>query len=171
MKQCRFYSKIFQWYQPKKIADLACGVNPLAYNKIPNNITREIKYFASDLNPKDMQFLNDSFEKFNIPGIAKNYDLTTLKIVEDEELKSCDLVFLFKALDSLEQIKKDISKELIKAIPSKKIIVSFPTRSLLSKKQFKIERRNWFFSFLGKEEYKYETFEVENEIFLMIDKS
>ncbi len=166
------YSKIFSWYKPKfGICDLACGLNPISYLIIQNEFKLKLNYFVSDLNPSDMNFLNDFFKLNKINGIAKNYDLTNLKFLEDENLKKCDLVFLFKALDSFEFVKKDISKEILRKLPQKKIVVSFPTKSLVSKQEFKIEKRNWFFNFLEKEEWSYETFEVENELFLLISKN
>jgi hypothetical protein len=166
------YSKIFDWYKPKLgIVDLACGLNPVSYSLIQNKFNLNLKYFVSDLNPSDMNFLNEFFKINKIDGVAKAYDLTNLKILENENLENFDLVFLFKALDSLEFVKKDVSKELLKRLPQQKIVVSFPTKSLVSKQEFKIEKRNWFFNFLEKEEWSYEQFEIENELFLLIDKN
>ena len=91
--------------------------------------------------------------------------------MEDKGFQECDLVFLFKALDSFEQIKKNVSKELLEGIDSKHIVVSFPTKSLISKKEFKIEKRNWLINFINKKEWKYEQFEVENEVFFLIRKT
>lgn len=170
------YEKIFLWYEkknsnkPKIILDLACGLNPCSIFEMEKELGYIPKYFASDLNPNDMNFLNKFFKKFNINGKAKSYDIVNLKILNDKEFQESDLVFLFKALDSFEQIKKNISKELILGLKSKYIVVSFPTKSLVSKKEFKIEKRNWFFKFLDKEEFSYEIFEVENEIFILIEK-
>lgn len=164
------YSKIFNWYKPKKIADLACGLNPLSYELISNQINFQPKYFASDLNPKDMDYLNSFFKRNFINGLAKAYDITKLGILEDDNFIDSDLVFLFKALDSFEFVQKNISKELIEKIPSKKIVVSFPTKSLISKKEFKREKRNWFIRFLEDKNYLFEQFEVENEEFFLISK-
>lgn len=164
------YSKIFEWYKPKKIADLCCGLNPTSLNEINKILEYTPEYFASDLNPNDMDFLNQYFKKLNIKGLAKAYDLTKLDIIEDKEFQKADLVFLFKALDSLEFIKKNITKDLIQKIQSKHIVISFPTKSLVSRKEFKMEKRNWFIKFIEEQEYKYETFEVEGELFFLIEK-
>lgn len=164
------YAKIFTWKKPKKIADLCCGLNPISISIIEDELGYKPKYFASDINPKDMEFINLFFNKFKINGVAKNYDLTKLKIIKDNNFKDCDLVFLFKALDSLEFIKKNCTKELILQIPAKNIVVSFPTKSLISKKEFKIEKRNWFIKFIEENNFKYDKFEIENELFFMITK-
>lgn len=161
------YEKIFEWYSPKKIADIACGLNPLTYFYLPN---KNIEYVACDLNSEDMIFINQFFKKFNINGIAKAYDVTNLKVLKDENIQSCDLVFLFKAIDSFENLKKNISKKLILNLNAKHIVVSFPTKSLVSKIEFKKEKRNWFYKFLKEEKLKFIEFEIENELFILIEK-
>ncbi len=166
----KIYNKIFAWKKPEKIGDLGCGLNPVSHFIMKDILGYDVSYFASDLNPEDMNFLNDFFKRYEIEGIAKAYDLTTLEIAEDLDFKSCDMVFLFKALDSLEYVKKNVSKELLKMMPTKNIVVSFPTKSLVSKQEFKIEKRNWFINFLNKQGWEYETFEVENELFFLIEK-
>jgi hypothetical protein len=164
------FTKIFEWKTPNKIGDLCCGLNPLAISIIKEKINKMPEYFTSDINPKDMEFLNLFFKKFNIKGVAKSYDLTKLDIIKDKQFQKCDMVFLFKALDSLEFIKKNCTKELILNIQAKNIVVSFPTKSLVSKKEVKIEKRNWFVKFIEENNFKYETFEIENELFFMITK-
>ena len=165
------YNRIFEWYKPNKIADIACGLNPISYSMIKDILKSEPKYFVSDLNPSDMEFLNKFFKKNNFNATARNYDITQLKILEDKNYQESDLVFMFKALDSFEFVKKNISKELLEKTNSNHIVVSFPTKSLFSKQEFKIEKRNWFFNYLNKMEWNYETFEVENELFILITKS
>lgn len=164
------YNKIFDWRKPQKIGDLCCGLNPIAISIIQEKLNYLPEYFASDINPKDMNILNNFFQKFEIKGAAKSYDLTKTNIIEDKEFQKCDLVFLFKALDSLEFIKKNCTKELIQKIQAKNIVVSFPTKSLVSKKDFKMEKRNWFIRFIEENNYKYQTFEIENELFFLIEK-
>lgn len=159
------YSKIFNWYNPKKIVDLCCGINPISLKKYKYEI------YAIDLNPSDMEFLNSYFRKNKIKGLAKAYDVTELEFLKDKEFINSDLVFLFKSLDSLEFEKRNISKELISKLPQKKIVVSFPKKSLVSKKDFDLKKRSWFIKFLEKEKLEYKTFEIENEIFYLISKA
>jgi len=166
------YAQIFAWYMPKQgICDLACGLNPISYVIFESKFKKNFSFFTSDLNPKDMNYLNSFFKKFKLNGVAKSYDITLLNFLEDENFKTCDLVFLFKALDSFESAKKNISKEILEKLPQKHIVVSFPTKSLVSKEEFKIEKRNWLFNFIEKKGWNYEQFEVENEIFLLISKN
>ncbi len=165
------YEKIFSWFKPNKICDLASGYNPISIYYINKILGYSPEYLAIDLNPEDMIFLNNFFKKFKINANAKDYDLTQLNFLNDGDLKGVDLVFLFKALDSLEGIKKNISKELILNLKVNRIVVSFPSKSLVSKKNFKIEKRNWFFKFLKDNLFEYETFEVQNELFVLIIKN
>ncbi len=160
------YSKIFDWYSPKIIGDLACGLNPVSYDLM--NI--KAKYFASDLNPEDMEFLKKFFDTQKIEGVAKAYDIVNLKVLEDKDFMKCDLVFLFKALDSFEEIKRGISKELLEGISAKRIVVSFPTKSLVSRENFKNTHKGWLRKIIDENKWNYETFEVENEVFFLIKK-
>jgi hypothetical protein len=164
------YKKIFNWYKPEKIADLACGMNPLSYNIICEILNYKPDYFASDLSFSDMKFIKKFFEKKKIKMAAKHYDLTEEKFLKEKELKNSDLVFLFKALDSIEEVKRHYSKILIEKLSAKKIVVSFPTKSIGCKQNFTENKRNWFYKFLEKMNWKYETFQIENELFFLIDK-
>ncbi|MFW5704506.1 MAG: hypothetical protein ACOCXG_01565 [Nanoarchaeota archaeon] len=164
------YNKIFSWHKPKKIADLACGLNPISYILIENILNYKPKYFASDLAEKDMEFLNSFFEQNKIPGIAKAYDLTNENFLNEPELKDCDLIFLFKALDSIEEVKRHYSKILLEKLPAKHLVVSFPTKSIGSGKDFDIKKRNWFYKYLEKQKWQYQEFQVENEWFFLIEK-
>lgn len=163
------YSKIFVWYKPKKIADLACGLNPCSYEIIIDKLP-EVNFFASDLNPKDMEFVNAFFSNNKINGIAKPHDITNLKFLNDKEFVDCDLLFLFKALDSFEHIQRNISKEILEKVPMKKIVVSFPKKSLVAGSDFDLKKRSWLFKFLEKMKWKHETFEIENELFILVSK-
>ena len=164
------YKHIFKWCKPKKIGDLGCGLNPISYEIIEKNLKYKPKYFASDLNSEDIKFLNNYFDLNGIKGKAEVYNITNLEILNDKEFKDCDLIFLFKVLDSFEFIKKNISKKLLDEIKSKHIVVSFPMKSLISKKTFDFSKRNWFKNYLNKMNWDCEVFEVENEIFYLIKK-
>ena len=160
------YTKIFSWYKPKKIADLACGLNPISYNFMKI----KPKIFATDLAEKDMDFLNKFFKENKINAIAKNYDLTDENFLKEPELKDCDLIFLFKALDSIEEVKRHYSKILLEKLPAKHLVVSFPTKSIGSKQNFDMKKRNWFYKYLEKQNWEYKEFQIENEWFFLIEK-
>lgn len=167
----QIYSHIFSWYVPQKgITDLACGVNPLSYGMILELLGKKINYFAADLGERDMYFLQSFFDKFFLPAQASAYDITSLEFLEEEQFKQTDLVFLFKALDSFEEIKRGFSKKLLEALPQKRIVVSFPTRSLGSQREFSNTHKGWLRKIIEDNSWEYETFEVDNELFFLISK-
>lgn len=161
------YEHIFSWYKPKHIVDLACGLNPLSYPLMKVTPT----YTAVDLNEKDMEFVQKFFNQNSIEGEAFAFDVTDENLLENQRIQQADLIFLFKALDSVEHVKRHYSKALITNLPAKRIVVSFPTKSLVAKEQFDVKKRNWLLKFLDKESINYKTFEVENELFILITKN
>lgn len=168
---CEVYQQIFEWFKPKKIIDLCCGLNPLSYYYIESELKYKPEYIAIDLNPLDMSFIKKYFEKFDIKGYSVNYDVSELEFLNYKYIDGIDLVFLFKALDSVETSKRNVSKELLLKIPCSKIVISFPLKSLISKKNIKSEKRNWLIKYIENMSWTYQTFEIENEIFYLITKN
>jgi 16S rRNA (guanine(1405)-N(7))-methyltransferase len=124
----------------------------------------KVDYIATELTNKDVEFLNKYFKimkKFNLNGNAIILNLLNIKT-----LPKVDICFIFKTLDSLETIKKDITKEILNKINAKLIVVSFPKKTISGKKLDK-KRLAWFNKLIE----DYETFEVENEIFYLINKT
>ncbi len=164
------YTKIFTWKTPNKIADLACGLNPISYPILKEVSGKNIEYFATDLNPDDMNFLNNYFKKNNYPAKAKALDISNPQIFKEKEIQNAEMIFLFKALDSIEEIKKNISKEFLKNLNPKYIVVSFPTKSIKAKQQFKNTRKGWLRKLIDDNNWNFEEFEIDNEIFFLIEK-
>ena len=150
--------------KPDKILDLACGLNPLSF---PWMHLKKVFYYAYELTEDDSKFIQDYFDSMKnysgLKGKALAMDLLNL-----EKLPKVDVCFLFKVLDSLEDIKKNYSEMLLKKIPADFIVVSFPTMSIGGKNR--IKQRGWFFRLLRKLNYSAKTFEIENEIFYVIKK-
>lgn len=159
------YKKIFMLTgKPDKILDLACGLNPLSF---PWMHLKKLFYYASELTGEDSRFIQNYFdlmEKYSgLHGKAFAMNLFNLK-----KLPEVDVCFLFKVLDSLEDLKKDYSEKLLKIIPAKFIVVSFPTMSIGGRNP--IRQRGWFFRMMRNLGYSAETFEIENEVFYIIKK-
>lgn len=163
-----FYSEIYENIfsytgKPKSILDLACGLNPLSF---PWMSLKKVKYFASELTEYDSKFIQEYFDimkPFGLDGKAFAMDLIKLK-----QLPKTDICFLFKVLDSLEELEQNYSKELLKKIPSDYIVVSFPTMSIGGKNP--IRQRGWFFRVMRELGLSAESFEIENEVFYIIKK-
>lgn len=160
------YGQIFEITgKPKKILDLACGLNPLSYPYLEC----EPEYIASDLSEEDMKFIDAYFKIMKIKGKAVFLDLVKAKEEELAKLsKDVDITFLFKALDSMEFVEWNSSKRIISSLKSKWIVVSFPTKSIGGKKPIKKEKRGWFEKFLEEKELTSTIFELEDEIFYVI---
>jgi hypothetical protein len=84
--------------------------------------------------------------------------------------KDFDITFLFKALDSLESIKRNSSRELLKSLESKFIVVSFATKSIGGNKEIKKSKRNWFTKAIAQFGFKVSTFEIPGEMFYVLGK-
>ncbi len=152
------YSTIFKITgKVNSILDLGCGLNPFSYPYIG----KKVKYIAAELSEADAKFVQRYFDKFKIDGEAFAVDLTRLP-----ELPEVAVCFMFKLLDTLESLKRDVSKELLKKVKAKWLVVSFSTKSIGGRKTISKKRLVWFEKLIkGK---KYETFEIENEFFYVV---
>lgn len=160
-----FYISLFRITgKPKIILDLACGLNPLSF---PWMNLKKLTYYAYELSPDDASFIQSYFEimkKYSgLDGRAFSADLLKLP-----KLSKCDVCFLFKALDSLESLKRGISRDLLDSIDANFVVVSFPTRSISGKRRLK--ERSWFLTLLNDLKLSYQKIELENELFYVIEK-
>jgi len=144
----------------KSVLDLGAGMNPLS---IPFMDFEKPTYYAVEVADKDVDFINAYFKKVKVKGHAFAKDLTKV-----DNLPKVDVCFMFKLLDTLESLKKNVSKELIEKINARWIIVSFATKSLGGKKVISKKRTAWFKKII--KDYEYTNFEVENEYFFVIRK-
>lgn len=150
------YKRIFEITgKPTSILDIASGLNPVSI--IFMGLT-DVKYFAMELTQEDCNFLKNYFKIMHINGIA-----IKMNLIEQQDFPKADVCFVFKVLDSLETIERNISKKILEHINSKYIIVSFPKKTL-SGKELGTKRLSWFKK-LAKNPI---VFEVENEIFYVI---
>lgn len=154
-----FYSKLFEITgKPKKIADLGCGLNPIAITL--TNVKLE-KYFASELTTKDCKQLGKFFQVMKIPFHTEPADVSKAEIIVPEEY---DITLLLKLVDVIEAKNRNITRSVIENIKSKWIVISFATKSLSGKIIY--SNREWIERVL--EGYTYETISVENELFYVV---
>ena len=84
----------------KSILNLGCGLDPLEFP------FKDFKYYACDISHENIKKVNNYFKDNKINGKAFIFNL----VDEDfKKLPEVDLVFIFRVLESLEAIKKDIS--------------------------------------------------------------
>lgn len=168
----KLYSQIWQITgEPKRIIDLASGLNPLSFPWMGLNF---VSYFATELNKEDCDLINDYFsamKKFNLHGQAVQLDLQQV-LKEPELLKSLpnsDVCFLFKVLDTIELTKSHkISQIIISTVPAKWIIASFPTKTL-GKKANMPTKRLWLEKMCAHLGYQFKMLIFDNESFYIIN--
>ena len=80
-------------------------------------------------------------------------------------------MFLLKVIDSLEVMKRDYSKEIIKEIIgfSDRFVLSFATRSLGKGKKFSVNR-GWILNFIKENYLVLNDFELGGERYLIFSK-
>ena len=147
--------------------DLACGMNPISSVYFKEKI---IKYYASDISTEDCEFLKDYFDTTQIDAIIFPADLTDEKVIYKLEKIKVDICFIFKTLDGLERIKRNISLELMKNISTKYFAVTFPTVSISGTKDIAMNKRAWFENMLTKLEWPFEKFDISQELLYVIKK-
>ncbi len=158
------YENIFKYTgRPSRILDLGAGLNPFSY--IFMNIS-SVEYTASEISSEDIRFIQ---RYFKLISTYKRIIGATIKLdlIFDKTFPDADVCFLFKVLDSLENLKRNISMEILNNIKAKYIVVSFPTKSLTGKNISK-KRLSWFLKIVKRLSYSYETFEVPNEVFYIL---
>ena len=153
--------------QEYSLMDLACGYNPLSYDYLPR-IPKKV--FVGDLSTTDMELIQSFFDARKIPGTAIYLDLLEESAMKKISTEHYDVCFLFKALDSLEAIKRHSSKALLDKLAAKFVVVSFALKSIGGKNKIGDNKRWWFEGFCKAQGWSFETFSVENELFYVVKK-
>ncbi len=148
---------------PGSILDIASGLNPLSYPFM--NI--QAKYFAYELSKDDALFLQKYFDKMRISGETLFGDIT--KSEEMDKLPQADICFLFKAIDTLESIRWNVTAELLSKLKCKWIVASFPLRTLGKGKLISEKRLSWFLKLING--MKYERIVIGDEVFFVLRKA
>src|SRR3989339_427150 len=135
-----FYPKLKEFLFPlhiTSILDLGCALNPIALS------SKDIHYYASDIDTDNLDIVKRYFEKNNFPGETFVFDLRN---IDSSVLPKADLCILFKYF-----------------------LVSFATKKI-SGKSMKFPERHWFELMLSRLGLKFETIHSSNEIFYFIKK-
>ncbi|MBV8932877.1 MAG: 16S rRNA methyltransferase [Kutzneria sp.] len=120
-----FYAEVFAHLDrpPRVIADLACGMNPLAVRWMP--IDDDVVYLASDIDTRLVAFLDSVLTAM---GVA--HETAVRDLVGDEDPAPADVTFLLKTVPCVESQRRGRGWELVDAVASPIVVVSFPTKSL-----------------------------------------
>ena len=168
----QFYTKVCQALQEYgivsyRLLDLACGYNPFAltYSKCPPD-----EYVAVDLSSSEMNAVNLFFKRKGYGGLAFACDVLSSDFLSYLEEETFDVVFLLKALDSFETVKRHSSKKLLAALRAKVLVVSFPLLSIGGHTSISQVRRGWFERFCEKEGWQLSSFTLPNELVYIVFK-
>lgn len=164
----QFYADLFARIgKPRKILDLACGLNPFSVPWM--ELEPGTEYFAFDIDTRLMAAINTFFKYLERPYVAQCADiLVSLPNIAME----ADVVFLLKTLPCLEQQEKGISEKLITALKKKYIIISFPSKSLSGKARGMAGHYGRFIlEILEKMGLGYFKMEYANEVFYVVGAS
>lgn len=164
------YEEIFSSIDKKGkliILDLACGLNPISNIYFREKIS---KYIASDISSEDCKFLEAYFKKTKIVNQVFAMDLADEKNYKVLSKIKCDICFIFKTLDGLERVKRDITEHLLKSIDTKYFAITFPTLTMSGHREIKEHRRLWLERLLDKLAWKWKKKLIENELLYMVKK-
>jgi len=163
-----YYKKIYSmiWEitgKPRRVVDLGCGLNIFSFDFMGLN---NLEYYGYDISKDDINLIN-KFIKINsgLNGKAYVWDALSADLTK---IKKCDVLFMFKLLESVIKNYKFIEKMILDLKNKcKYLVVSFATKKL-SGKRMKYRERRWFEYMLERLGLNYRTFEVENETFYII---
>jgi len=120
---CNFYDSIFDVTGiPNSIIDIGCGFNPFSLSLWDFSIK---KYYAYDLDNRNIELINEYFKVLNLPQLAEARDVITFSPSE-----KVDITFLFKLLPVIKSQDKNRCKLLLESINSKYIVISYPLKSI-----------------------------------------
>jgi predicted phosphodiesterase len=148
--------------------DLACGLNPVSNIFFRDKIKR---YYASDISSEDCKFLKEYFDKTSVDAIIFPLDLTQEDNFPKLKKIAVDICFIFKTLDGIERIKRNITEELLKNISTKYFAITFPTVSISGSKDIAMNKRWWFEKLLEKLGWEFEKFDISQELLYVVRKN
>lgn len=166
------YKRIFNDFKAVSVIDLGSGINGISFSFF-EKLDFKVNYTAIESVGQLVELMNFYFKKNKFSAKAIQESLFNedkiLDIVQKE--KKPRIVFLFKVIDALENIKPNYSKELILKISpfAEKIVVSFATKSLGNRKNFRAKRK-WVLDFVNENFNVLDDFEIGGERYLLFCK-
>ena len=153
----------------ERVADLACGINPVLYvaECLRAGWPLPRFYAAYDIRHDVLQQVRACFDHFGIEGTAQVCDLLT-----ECPDATADATLLFKIVPLLERQQKGRFERVIAQAPSRFVAVTFPTRSLGGRNVgMAVQYRRFFAAYLQRSGHRL-VFEKEypNELLFLMEK-
>jgi SAM-dependent methyltransferase len=152
-------TKLFEMLKIKSVLDLGCGLNPL------KTARSGMKYYAYDINERNLETVNNYFRENKINGVIKVYDLVN----DAAEFPDADITLFMKVFDLLEKRGHKIAEKLITGTNSRYILASFSTKTL-SSKPMRHPQRGWIERLLERRGFQFIFFSTKNEIFYLASR-
>lgn len=146
----------------ESLADIACGLNPLAWPWMP--FDDNVKYMAYDIYKDAIQFLNEFMPLAGMNGRAEVRD-----VVSHPPSEPVDLALILKTLPCLEHLGKTAVIDLLDAIQAKYLLISYPVASLGGRKKGMVDQYDAHFKDLAvRYQWGYERFEFASELAFLV---
>lgn len=160
-----FYRDLFsRTGTPKKVLDLACGLNPFSIQWM--NLEPDAEYLGLDIDSRLSVMINTYFKYLNRSFRAECADIL---VSPPEPVNKPDMILILKTLPSLEQQEKGAGERLLKSIKAKYIVVSFPAKSLSGhEKGMETHYNEFILDILNRLSFTYFKMEYPAEIFYII---
>jgi 16S rRNA (guanine(1405)-N(7))-methyltransferase len=125
-----FYRQIEAWCgRPSTVADLACGLGPLAIPWLATG--RDATYWCCDIDRDLIAELPRLSEPFGVVVVAEPRDL-----VRQDSFPRADLVLLLKTLSTLEQQRTGAARDVLAALDAPRVVVSLSRGSLSLRRRY-----------------------------------
>jgi hypothetical protein len=154
------YDALFGEKKPEVILDLCAGLNPCAYEYLGCKPV----YYAVDVSPQLMEFVQKFFDDRGIPGKAWATDITTMT-----EFPDADTILIFKGTDVLERVRYGYGELLLTAFRDKRIIVSFATATIGGGREISTSKRTWVERWAATHNKSVRIHDIPNERFYIIE--
>lgn len=154
------------------VIDFGCGVNGFSYERFAD-LGFSVRYLGLEPVGQLVDAQNTYFEQMGFAAQCRQLSLFDLDVNVDavKRIKGVKIAFFFKVVDSLEMLKKDYAKEVLRGIVPlvNRCIISWATKSLGSKKQFRSDKK-WLLDFLKKEFRIVDEFVFGSEKYVIISQ-
>jgi len=159
-----FYEEIFKVTgKPEIILDIASGLNPLFFFRM--NLSKNVKYYAYEINEKRVAFINDFFSLAGIAPCGKYQD-----VLVDYPEEEGDVAFLLKMVHCFEIREKGCTLPLLEKLKVPYLIVSFPTENIHKTRNIEKIYENMFLKMIKDKPWEIERIRFENELVFCLKK-
>lgn len=153
-----FYATVFAGLAPRRVLDLACGINALALPWMPLNPACE--YIGCDVYLDQAVHLRTWLALMHRPGAVFSHNL-----LGGAPPIGADVALLLKTIPCLEQADRQAGRRLIDGVDAPVLVISYPVRSLGGNARGMVKNYSEHFGMLvDQRQWRVERFEFETEL-------